>query len=129
MPEICAASVTVIHSGPLAGRVSLALATSSGSSEVAATSVASACSGVMAAISSALGKRSHAGAVSGWNLRVAAMEQNDFFRPDLESISSYLAKYQNYVKHIELMTKTADTTTSPACPKGQGSDLCVSAQH
>lgn len=100
MPEICAASVTVIHSGPLAARVSLALATSSGSSEVAATSVASACSGVMAAISSALGKQPHAGAVSAWNLRVAAMEQIDrgghtstFYNP------SYLATYEDYVKH------------------------------
>ena len=91
MPEIWAASLTVIHSGPMAGRGSLALATSSGSTEVAATSVASASSDVIAAISSALGIRSHAGAVSGWILRVAAMEQNGwrFARLLVEALLSY----------------------------------------
>ena len=39
-----------------------------------------------------------------------------------ERYTSYLANCRKYVKHIELMAKTTDTTTPPACPKGQGSD-------
>jgi hypothetical protein len=53
----CTVSLTVIHSWSWTERVSLALAMRRGNTEVAATRVALASSGVMAEISSALGNR------------------------------------------------------------------------